>query len=100
MSLYTSDNYWGLEHKVTQTKQYSYVIEGTEHEIIMCLEIRYDGTGSILNVDTRYWMHYVYDQVNGMTKDYSGKFSAEMDDTTHELFESYIEELVKNEKSK
>lgn len=100
MSLYTEDNYFGMEHEVLETKLYSYVRNGTEHEIIMCLCITYKENGSLLNVDTKYWMHYIYDQENGFTKDHSGKRSDEMDVVTYELFETYAEEIKQNEASK
>jgi hypothetical protein len=93
MSLTDTDNYFGMTHEVLDTRSFSYTdSRGEEHEIIMCLSLNYKENGDLLNIDTKYWMHYKYNPENGFTSDHKGKTSDEMDSTTFELFESYVDE--------
>jgi len=97
MSLYTDDNYFGIEHSVLKTKSDCIVINGEEHEIVMCLDIRYGENNKLLSVDTEYWMHYIYNESSGFTSENKGKGSDQMGSIVFDFFSKYVEEIEDNE---
>lgn len=93
MSLTDKDCNFEMEHVVTKSICREMIVNGEPHEFVFDLIATYDLDGALLNVDTKFWAHYVFTDETGYQKLSGGDFPEEMPPDVEQVFKSIESEF-------
>lgn len=86
MSLTDNDNYWGSIAEVFEVQTHVETIGDTEHEVIFGVVVKYGEGNRVLDVDTKYWRHFVHSDKRGLDKEAEGVSTDDMTKYVEECF--------------